>query len=73
MPFAHCNNIILNFTKMLVLRTLEYYQLTGGSNGGVAGVATPLNFLKKNSGHPRGRCDKFTCVAVVIDLLAWPL
>ena len=24
MPFAHCNNIILNFTKMLLLRTLEY-------------------------------------------------
>ena len=23
----HCNNIILNFTKMLLLRTLEYYQL----------------------------------------------
>ena len=23
--------------------------------GGVAGVATPLNF-QKNSGHPRGRC-----------------
>ena len=21
------------------------------------GVATPLNFQKKNSGHPRGRCD----------------
>ena len=27
MPFAYCNNIILNFTKMLLLRTLEYYQL----------------------------------------------
>ena len=27
MPFAYCNNIILNFTKMLPLRTLEYYQL----------------------------------------------
>ena len=27
MPFAYCNNIILNFTKMLLLRTLEYYQI----------------------------------------------
>ena len=31
MPFAHCNNIILNFTKMLLLRTLEYYQLVFGN------------------------------------------
>ena len=36
--------------------------------GGVAGVATPLNF-PKNIGHPRGRCDRFTGVAVMIDLV----
>ena len=43
---------------------------TGGSSGGVGGVATPpLIFKKKNSGHPRGRCDRFTRVAVVIDLV----
>ena len=37
--------------------------------GGVAGVATPpLNF-QKNNGHPRGRCDRFTRMAVVVDLL----
>ena len=35
--------------------------------GGVAGVATPLNF-QKNIGLPRGRCDRFTRVAVVVDL-----
>ena len=27
MPFAYCNNIILIFTKMLLLRTIKYYQL----------------------------------------------
>ena len=27
MPFAYCDNIILTFTKMLLLRTIEYYQL----------------------------------------------
>ena len=38
--------------------------------GGVAGVATPpLNFQKKTVGHPRGRCDSFTRMAVVIDLV----
>ena len=37
---------------------------------GVAGVATPpLNFQKKNSGHPSGSCDKFTRVAVVVLLV----
>ena len=45
--------------------------LTGGSSGGggVAGVATPPLIFKKNSGHPRGRCDRFTRVAVVVDVL----
>ena len=28
----------------------------------------PLN-LKKKDGHPRGRCDSFTRMAVVIDLV----
>ena len=27
MPFAYCKNIILNFTKMLLLQPIEYYQL----------------------------------------------
>ena len=37
--------------------------------GGVAGVATPSLNLKKNSGHPCGRCDRFTHVAAVVDLI----
>ena len=45
------------------------YRLTGGSSGGgVAGLQPPLNF-PKNIGHPRGRCDRFTGVAVMIDLV----
>ena len=27
MLFAYCKNIILNFTKMLLLQPIEYYQL----------------------------------------------
>ena len=40
--------------------------------GGVAGVATPLN-LKKKSAHrnPRGRCDRFTRVAVMFVCVEW--
>ena len=34
----------------------------------VGGCNPPLIF-QKNSGHPRGRCDRFTRVAVVIDLV----
>ena len=37
--------------------------------GGLRGLQPPLLIFKKNSGHPRGRCDKFTRVAVVVDLL----
>ena len=37
--------------------------------GGVAGVATPPLIFQKNSGHPRGRCDRFTRVTVVIDVV----
>ena len=43
---------------------------TGGSSGGgVVGVATPPLIKKKNSGHPLGSCDRFSRVAVVIDLV----
>ena len=31
------------------------------------GLQPPL--FKKNCGHPRGRCDRFTRVAVVVDLV----
>ena len=44
---------------------------TGGSSGGgcgLRGLQPPLNF-PKNIGHPRGRCDRFTGVAVMIDLV----
>ena len=37
--------------------------------GGLRGLQPPLNFQKKNSGHPRGRCDRFTRMAVVVDLV----
>ena len=36
--------------------------------GGLRGLQPPLNF-PKNIGHPRGRCDRFTGVAVMIDLV----
>ena len=36
--------------------------------GGCGGCNPPLNF-QKNDGHPRGRCDSFTRMAVVIDLV----
>ena len=42
---------------------------SGGGGGGVAGVATPPLIFQKKSGHPRGRCDRFTRVTVVIDLV----
>ena len=35
---------------------------------GGGGLQPPHN-LQKNSGHPRGRCDRFTRVAVVVDLV----
>ena len=31
--------------------------------GGVAGVATPLLIFKKK-GHPRDRCDRFSCYLI---------
>ena len=36
---------------------------TGGSSRGVGGggLQPLLNFQKKNSGHPRGRCDRLSC------------
>ena len=37
--------------------------------GGVAGVATPPLIFQKNSGHPRGCCDRFTRVVVLVDLV----
>ena len=37
--------------------------------GGCGGCNPPLIF-QKNSGHPRGHCDRFTCLAVVIDVVA---
>ena len=37
--------------------------------GGLRGLQPPLNF-PKNSGHPRGHCDGFTRLAVVIDVVA---
>ena len=40
---------------------------TGGSSRG--GGCNPPIICKKNSGHPRGRCDRFTRVAVVVDLV----
>ena len=36
--------------------------------GGLRGLHPPLIF-QKNIGHPRGRCDRFTGVAVMIDLV----
>ena len=36
--------------------------------GGLRGLQPPLNF-QKNSGHPRDRCDRFTRVAIVIDVV----
>ena len=51
-----------------LLRHVFYNRRTGGSNGGVAGVATPPLIFQKNIGHPRGRCDRFTGVAVMIYL-----
>ena len=36
--------------------------------GGLWGLQPPLNF-QKNIGHPRGRCDRLTRVAFVIDLV----
>ena len=36
--------------------------------GGGGGCNPPI-ICKKNSGHPRGRCDRFTRVAVVVDLV----
>ena len=47
-------------------------RITGGSSGGGGGCGgcnPPLNF-PKNSGHLRGHCDRFTCLAVVIDVVA---
>ena len=35
----------------------------------LGGCNPPLNF-PKNSGHPHGHCDRFTCLAVVIDVVA---
>ena len=37
--------------------------------GGLQGLQPPLNFPQKNSGHPRGLCDRFTRMAVVVDLV----
>ena len=36
--------------------------------GGLRGLQPPLNF-RKNIGHPRGRCDRFKRVAIVIDVV----
>ena len=36
-----------------------------GGCGGCGCCNPPLNF-QNNSGHPRGRCDRFTRVAVVV-------
>ena len=48
---------------------MQRFNLTGGSRGGLRGVATPPYFSKKNSDHPLGRCDRFTPVAVMVDLV----
>ena len=45
----------------------NHWQIQWGG-GGLRGLKPPLNF-QKNSGHPRGRCDRFTRVTVVIDLV----
>ena len=51
------------------------YCLNVSFNGSLAdpvggcGACNPPYFSKKNSGHPRGRCDRFTRVAVVVDLV----
>ena len=33
------------------------------------GACDPPLIFKKNSGHPRGHCERFTRVAIVIDVV----
>ena len=51
---------VLNYTH-------SHWRIQWG--GGCNPRNPPLNF-PKNSGHPRGRCDRFTRLAVVIELVA---
>ena len=39
------------------------------AGGGCGGCNPPPLIFKKNSGHPLGRCDRFTRVAFVVDLV----
>ena len=60
---------MLHFIMYDISKTVSCH--TGGSSGGggLRGLQPPLNFQKKTVGHPRGRCDSFTRMAVVIDLV----
>ena len=44
-----------------------------GGGGGCGGCNPPLIFPKKNSGHPRVCCDRFTRVVVMVDLVGTSL
>ena len=52
--------MLLNLTRRNIHWRIQW-------GGGCGGCNPPLNF-PKNSGHPRGHCDRFTCLAVVIDV-----
>ena len=66
--FLSCNDIVADIAERisfaeqgkLVAESSEFHSLADPVGGGLRGLQPPLIF-PKNSGNPRGRCDRFSC------------